>query len=168
MRYGILGQLAQKSMYVTLYGIKIGTCTTSEIMLMGTDANSWEAPLSILQLTLVISNSLISNNRLSRSENLVPAKTWKSNKSKKYCGKEEKLLLRSNISFFSQYFRCTRISNIKSPITYKFVKCGCSNNFFPQFWKSDMSRYGYPEVFQRVLGFRESTVFCLSYKNDLL
>ena len=30
---------------------------------------------SHVQLTLVISNSLISNNRLSRSENLVPAKT---------------------------------------------------------------------------------------------
>ena len=32
-----------------------------------------------IQLTLVISTSLISNNGLSRSENLVPALTWKSN-----------------------------------------------------------------------------------------
>ena len=32
-----------------------------------------------VQLTLVISTSLISNNRLSRSENLVPAYTWKPN-----------------------------------------------------------------------------------------
>ena len=32
-----------------------------------------------IQLTLVISTSLISNNRLSRSENLVPAYTWKPN-----------------------------------------------------------------------------------------
>ena len=48
--------------------------------------------------------------------------------SKKYCGKEEKLLQRSNFSSFPQYFRY--ISNIKSPITYRFVKCGCSNYFF--------------------------------------
>ena len=33
-----------------------------------------------IQSTLVISTSLISNNRLSRSENLVPVLTWKSNK----------------------------------------------------------------------------------------
>ena len=31
------------------------------------------------QSTLVISKSLISNNRLSQSENLVPVCTWKSN-----------------------------------------------------------------------------------------
>ena len=43
--------------------------------------------------------------------------------SKKYCGKEKKLL-----PSFPQYFRY--ISNVKSPITYKFVKCGCSNYFF--------------------------------------
>ena len=48
--------------------------------------------------------------------------------SEKYCGKEEKLLLRSNFSSFPQYFHYT--SNFKSPITYKFVKCGCSNYFF--------------------------------------
>ena len=40
---------------------------------------------------------------------------------KKYCGKEEKLLS------FPQYFQY--ISNFKSPITYIFVKCGCSNYF---------------------------------------
>ena len=48
--------------------------------------------------------------------------------SKKYCGKEEKLLLRSNFSSFPQYFQY--ISNVKRPITYTFVKCGCSNYFF--------------------------------------
>ena len=36
-----------------------------------------------VQLTPVISNSLISNNRLSRSENLVPAETWTSNNRQK-------------------------------------------------------------------------------------
>ena len=38
------------------------------------------------------------------------------------------MLLRSNLSSFPQYFHY--ISNFKSPITYKFVKCGCSNYFF--------------------------------------
>ena len=47
--------------------------------------------------------------------------------SKKYCGKEEKVLLRSNFSSFPQYFRY--ISNVRSPVTYKFVSCGCSNYF---------------------------------------
>ena len=46
----------------------------------------------------------------------------------KYFGKEEKLFLRSNFSSFPQYFHY--ISNFKSQITYKFVKCGCSNHFF--------------------------------------
>ena len=47
--------------------------------------------------------------------------------SKNYCVNEEKLLQRSNFSSFPQYFRY--ISNFKSPISYKFVKCGCSNYF---------------------------------------
>ena len=50
-------------------------------------------------------------------------------KGKKYCGKEEKLLL-SNFSSFPQYFQ---YSYLKSPITYIFVKCGCSNYFFLNF-----------------------------------
>ena len=42
------------------------------------------------------------------------------------------------------------------------VKCGCSINCFPQFRKSDMSKYGYLEVFHRVAWIskkRGSTVF---------
>ena len=46
----------------------------------------------------------------------------------KCCGKEEKLLLRSNFSSFPQYFQYT--SNFRSQITYSFVKCGCSVYFF--------------------------------------
>ena len=57
---------------------------------------------------------------LSKHENLTTGE--------KYCGKEEKLLLRSNFSSFAQYFHY--ISNFKSPITYKFVECGFSNYFF--------------------------------------
>ena len=47
---------------------------------------------------------------------------------KKYCEKEEKLLLRSNFSSFPQYFQYT--SKFKSPITCTSVKCGCLNYLF--------------------------------------
>ena len=42
---------------------------------------------------------------------------------KKYPGKEEKLLLRSDFSSFPQYFQY--ISKSRSQITYTFVECGC-------------------------------------------
>ena len=50
-----------------------------------------------IQLTLVISTSLISNNRLSRSEILSLIKHENLTTGKKYCGKEEKLLNFHNI-----------------------------------------------------------------------
>ena len=75
-----------------------------------------------IQLTLVISTSLITNNRLSRSENLALPKHEHLTTGKKYCGKEEK-------EQFSPLFHnifCISL-NFKSPITYIFVKCDCSN-----------------------------------------
>ena len=42
------------------------------------------------------------------------------------------------------------ISNFRSQNTYSFVKCGCSIYCFPHSLNSDMSRYGYLEVFQCV------------------
>ena len=42
------------------------------------------------------------------------------------------------------------ISNFMSQITYSFVKSGCSIYCFPHSLNSDMSRYGYLEVFQWV------------------
>ena len=42
------------------------------------------------------------------------------------------------------------ISNFRSQITYSFVKCGCSIYCFPHSLNSDMSKYGYLEVFQWV------------------
>ena len=105
--------------------------------------------LTLLQSSLVISNSLISNHRLSRSENLVPVlNTEIYQQATKYCGKEEKLLLRSNFSSFSQYFQY--ISNLGVKLHIHSVKGGILINCFPQFCKSDMSKYGYLEVFQRV------------------
>ena len=73
---------------------------------------------------------------------------------KKYCGKEDKLLLRSNFSPFPQYFQY--ISNFKSPITYIFVKCGCSNYFFLNSANllcrgTDISKY-----FRESLGIRDN------------
>ena len=84
--------------------------------------------------------------------NLVPVLTWKQLVTK-YCRKEEKLLLRSSFSSYTQYFQY--ISNIRSQITCSFVKCGCWT-IFSQFCKSDMSRYGYHEELER-----ESTVIIL-------
>ena len=54
------------------------------------------------------------------------------------------------------------ISNFRSQITYSFVKCGCAIYCFPHFYNSDISRYGYLEVFQRVpwnSRYWESTVY---------
>ena len=97
----------------------------------------------IIQSTLVISNSLISNNRFSRSENLVPVLTQRSiNRQQNIVEK------RRNFSSFPQYFQY--ISNLGVKLHIHFVKGGCSINCFPQFRKSDMSNDGYLEVFHRV------------------
>ena len=70
----------------------------------------------------------LSRTRLSRITAYLEVKIWSLPKhenrttGKKYCGKEEKLLLRSNFSSFPQYFQY--ISNFRSLITHIFVKCG--------------------------------------------
>ena len=70
----------------------------------------------------------LSRTRLSRITAYLEVKIWSLPKhedlttGKKYCGKEEKLLLRSNFSSFPQYFQY--ISNFRSQITHIFVKCG--------------------------------------------
>ena len=98
-----------------------------------------------IQSTLVIWNWLISNNRLSRSEKSGPCyNTDIYQQATKYCGKEEK----SNFSSFPQYFQY--ISNLGVKLHIHSVKGGYSINCFPQFRKSDMSKYGYLEVFHRV------------------
>ena len=84
-----------------------------------------------IQLTPVISNSLISNNRLSRSEKSGPCfNTEIYQQAIKYCGKEEKLLLRSNFSSFPQYFQ--NVSNLGVRLHIHSVKGGCSINCFPE------------------------------------
>ena len=88
------------------------------------------------QSTLVISNSLISNSRLSRSENLVLVLTQRSTNRQQNC------------SSFPQYFQY--ISHFGVKLKIQSVKGGCSINCFPQFRKSDISKYGYLEVLHRV------------------
>ena len=41
-------------------------------------------------------------------------------------------------------------------MTCSFVKFGCLSGIFPQFSTSDMSKYGYLEVFQRALRLRDN------------
>ena len=80
---------------------------------------------------------------LPKHENLTTGKKilWKT-------GEIAPKLLRSNFSSFPQYFQY--ISNFKSPITHIMLNVVFWIIFFPQLCKSDMSRYGYLEVFQRV------------------
>ena len=81
-------------------------------------------------------------NRLSQSENLVTVLTWKSN------NRYQNIVEKRISPLFHNIFNISL--NIRSQITYSFIKCGCSIYCFPQFRKSDMSRYGYLEIFQRV------------------
>ena len=56
-----------------------------------------------IQWTLVIWNSLISNNRLSRSENLVPVLTWKSNNRNKKLLKSGKIAKEQFLLFSTKF-----------------------------------------------------------------
>ena len=73
------------------------------------------------------------------------------------------MLLRSNFSSFPHYF-IYYISNFRSQITYSFIKCGCSIYCFPHSLNSDMSRYGYLEVFSP-LEFEITRVDCTRISN---
>ena len=82
-----------------------------------------------IQLTLVISTSLISNNRLSWSENLSLLKHENLTTGKKILWKTGEIALREQFLLFSTIF-LIYISNFKSPFTYIFVKWGCLNHLF--------------------------------------
>ena len=102
----------------------------------------------------------LSRTRLSRITAYLEVKIWSLPKhenltaGKKYCGKEEKLLPRSNFSSISQYLQY--IFNFMSPITYKFVKCSYTNYFFLNSANlicrsTDISKY-----FRESLGIRDN------------
>ena len=93
-----------------------------------------------IQSTLVISNSLILNNLLSKSNNLVPILTQRSTNKKQNIVENRRVC--------SQYFQY--ISNLGVKFKIHSVTSSCWINCFPQFHKSDMLKYGYLEVFHRV------------------
>ena len=115
-----------------------------------------------IQSTLVISNSLISNNHLSQSENLVPVLTQRSTnrqqnivEKRRNCSNRQQNIVekRRNCSLGAispLFYNIFNISNLGVKLKIHSVKGGCLINCFPQFRKSDMSKYGYLEVFRRV------------------
>ena len=106
----------------------------------------------------------LSRTRLSQITAYLEVKIWSLPKfeqltiGKKYCGKEEKLLLRSNFSSFPLFHNIFNIS-LTSRVqkhTYIFVKCGCSNYFFLNSANlicrgTDISKY-----FRESLGIRDN------------
>ena len=107
------------------------------IVLVRNTKKSHQKVLSVLSAHKVshfLMTYSLSRPRLSRKTAYLQVEIWSLPKhenlttGKKYCWKEENLLLRSNFSSFPQY--CQYISNFKSPITHIFVKCGCANYFF--------------------------------------
>ena len=80
-----------------------------------------------LQSTLVISNSLIPNNRLSRSENLVPVFTQRStNRQQNIVEKRRNCSLGAIPPLFGNIFQ--NISNLGVKLKIHSVKGGCSIN----------------------------------------
>ena len=82
-----------------------------------------------IQSTLVISNSLISNNCLSRIENLVPVLTQRStNRQQNIVEKRRNCSLGAISPLFHNIFN---ISNLGVKLKIHSVKSGCSINCFP-------------------------------------
>ena len=82
-----------------------------------------------VQSTLVISTSIISNNHLSRRENLVLVLTQKSKIRLQNIVEKRRNCSWGAMSPFPTIFSIN-ISNYRSQITQSFVKFGCSNCFF--------------------------------------
>ena len=108
-----------------------------------------ENSLINVQSTLVISTSVISNYRLSRRENLVLVLTQKSKirlqnivEKRRNCSWGAISSLFHNI--FNIYFY------LKESIYIVICKIWLFKLIFPQYYKSDMSKYGYLELFLRV------------------
>ena len=78
-----------------------------------------------IQSTLVISTSVILNNRLSRGENLVPALTWKSNNRQQNIVDKRRNCSSGAISSLSHNIFNINFNQL-SLITYSFVKFGCA------------------------------------------
>ena len=85
----------------------------------------------------------LSRPRLSRITVYLEVKTWSLFQHGNLITCNKILWKRGEIAPLFRSIFNNRISNFRSQITYSFVKCGCTIYFFPQFCKSDMSRYGY-------------------------
>ena len=104
-----------------------------------------------IQSTLVISTSVISNNRLSlsRRENLVLVLTQKLQiRLQNIVEKRRNCSLGAISPHFHNIFNIYFLSKESNYIA--ICKCWLFKLFFPQYYKSDMSKYGYLEVFLRV------------------
>ena len=102
-----------------------------------------------IQSTLVISTSVISNNRLSRRENLLLVLTQKSKIRLQNIVEKRRNCSWGAISppfhnIFSIYFK------LKESNYIVICKIWLFKLFFPQYYKSDMSKYGYLDVFMMV------------------
>ena len=102
-----------------------------------------------IQSALVISTSVISNNRLSRRENVVLVLTQKSKIRLQNIVEKRRNCSWGAIStpfhnIFNIYFQ------LKESNYIVICKFWLFKLFFPQYYKSDMSKYGYLEVFLRV------------------
>ena len=87
--------------------------------------------------------------------------------SKKYCGKEEKLLLRINFSSFPQYFLC--ISNFKSAIIYMNLLNVVVRITFSSILKIwDVEVRISRSVSESPLEFEITRVDCILWKNNYL
>ena len=100
----------------------------------------------IIQSTLVISASGISNNCLSRRDNLVLVLTQKSKtRLQNIVEKRRNCSLRANSPLFHNIFNI--YFKFKESNYIVICKIWLFKLFFPQYYKSDMSKYGYLEVF---------------------
>ena len=97
---------------------------------------------AFIQSTLIISTSLISNNRLSRSVNLVPVLTWKSNQVIKYCGNLFHNIFNMHVSLTSGVKLHTHLLNV-SIFSLKSAYLICRG--------ADISKY-----FRESLGLRDN------------
>ena len=95
------------------------------------------------------SRTSLSRTRLFRITANLEVKIWADFLHKTMTTEQINVEKRRNCSLFSTLFYIY-ISNFRSQITYSFIKCGCSTYCFPHSLNSDMSKYGYLEVFQLV------------------
>ena len=107
------------------------------------------------------SRTLLSRTRLFRSTANPEVKIWSLLKHETMTTGNKIMWKRGEIAPKEQFLLFSTllyiyISNFRGHIPYIFVKCGCSIYCFPHSLNSDMSRYGYFDVFSESLGIRDN------------